>query len=167
MNEHIAEILRRHKKSGALIDTNILLLFFVGSFDPELIPRFKRTKMFTIQDYETLVSVLGYFESIITTPHILTEVSNLSGQLPLRPDSQRNYFARFAHGIALFHENHFPSTEISSMQEFIKFGLSDTAIVRLARNNHLVITDDFQLAQYLQTQCIDVLNFNHIRIANW
>ena len=46
---------------------------------------------------------------------------------------------------------------------FPRFGLTDTAILLAAKGKYLVLTDDFPLAQYLQTEAIDVINFNHVR----
>ncbi len=46
---------------------------------------------------------------------------------------------------------------------FPKLGLTDSAILHLAKDKYLVLTDDFTLCQFLQKAGIDVLNFNHIR----
>ena len=39
-------LIEKYASRGVLVDTNILLLFVVGAFDRELIPRFKRTSHF-------------------------------------------------------------------------------------------------------------------------
>ena len=165
MNDYIAEIIQRHKGKGVLLDANILLLYFVGAFNPEEISKFKRTRIFTVEDHYTLVRILGYFETIVTTPNILTEVSNLSGQLAghLKGD----YFEKFASGMTLFDEHYLSSANISEMQEFKRFGLTDAGIIHLARGSYLLVTDDFRLSQYLQKEGVNVLNFNHIRVFNW
>lgn len=82
MNEHIVELVRRHRAKGVLVDTNILLLLFVGLFDPAQIPKFKRTAQFAPEDYGLLHEFLDCFVRIVTTPNILTEACNLAGQLP-------------------------------------------------------------------------------------
>ena len=76
MNQQINEIFDRYQQSGILIDTNILLLYFVGSYDIQQISRFKRTKKFVVEDYKLLTRIWNSFKKIVTTPHILTEVSN-------------------------------------------------------------------------------------------
>ena len=40
MNQQINEIFDRYQQSGILIDTNILLLYFVGSYDIQQISKF-------------------------------------------------------------------------------------------------------------------------------
>jgi rRNA-processing protein FCF1 len=148
-----------------MVDTNVLLLFFIGAFDQYLIPKFKRTKIFSVEDYEVLVRFLSPFNRITTTPHILTEVSNLSGQLgePARSE----YFKKFSSNITLLEEENVASRDVAQMREFVRFGLTDTGIIRLTRGRYLVLTDDFRLSQYLQSVGVDVINFNHIRTAHW
>ncbi len=158
MMEHARRLAQKYRSSGAVVDTNILLLYFVGAFDRSLILKFKRPQQFTVEDYDLLLNLLGYFDTIITTPHILTEVSNLSSQLG------NGYFAKFRQAACVLKEQYVPITDILTMPEFPKFGLTDAGIMRIAKNNYLVITDDFRLSQYLQNVGIDTLNFNHIRM---
>lgn len=82
MSDNTIRLLRRHRTTGVVLDTNILLLYFVGLLDPQAIPKFKRTDTFVVEDYYTLLAVLQFVSKPITTPNILTEVSNLLGQLP-------------------------------------------------------------------------------------
>ncbi len=156
---------QRYRQAGIMVDTNILLLFFIGAFDQDLIPKFKRTKTFSVEDYEVLVRFLRPFDRIATTPHILTEVSNLSGQLgePARSE----YFKKFSSDITLLKEENVASRDVAQMQEFVKFGLTDTGIIHLTKGKYLVLTDDFRLSQYLQSAGVDVVNFNHIRTTYW
>ena len=156
---------QRYRQAGIMVDTNILLLFFIGAFDQNLIPRFKRTRQFSVEDYATLISILGLFDRIATTPHILTEVSNLSGQLgePARSE----YFKKFSSDITLLEEENVASRDVAQTQEFVKFGLTDTGIIHLTKGKYLVLTDDFRLSQYLQSAGVDVVNFNHIRTTYW
>ena len=156
---------QRYRQAGIMVDTNILLLFFIGAFDQNLIPRFKRTRQFSVEDYATLISILDLFDRIATTPHILTEVSNLSGQL--REPARSEYFKKFSSDITLLEEENVASRDVAQMQEFVKFGLTDTGIIHLTKGKYLVLTDDFRLSQYLQSAGVDVVNFNHIRTTYW
>ena len=75
MTDHILYLIQKYHSRGVLVDTNILLLRFVGDFDRDLIPRFKRTAQFVVEDYDLLKRLLVRFNSTITTPHILAEVN--------------------------------------------------------------------------------------------
>jgi rRNA-processing protein FCF1 len=165
MKELVLRLIQKHRKTGVLVDTNVLLLYFLGRFSPQEIPRFKRTRQFTVEDYGMLHLMLQSFEKLLTTPNVLTEVSSFSGQLadPLRT----LFFKKFASEIALLEERYVESGRIADLPEFVRLGLTDTGILSLSRGSHLVLTDDFPLSQRLQAAGIDVINFNHVRLLGW
>lgn len=61
-----------------VIDTNLLLLLLIGATIKIILEPFKRTTMFTKNDFRLLFRILKHYEKIITTPNILTEVNNLT-----------------------------------------------------------------------------------------
>ena len=152
---------RAFRKKSLLVDSNLLLLFIVGLCDPARIVKFKRTAQFTVDDFECLKDFVGQFKQVVTTPSILTEVSNLLGHLPDKLACSFN--EQFADDIKALHEHYTPSRELGGEEYFPRFGLTDTAILRAAGRDCLVLTDDFRLAQYLGSRNIDVINFNHLR----
>lgn len=163
MIDYYTTLLQKHSQTGILPDTNILLLYFVGVLDVNLINRFKRTvNKFSIEDYYLLYNLLNNFQAMVTTPNILTEVSNLAGQLNDPAKSQ--FFTLLARSITLLKEHYIPSTDTAQTPAFIKFGITDAGIAQI--KPYLVLTEDFALAQYLQSQNIDAINFNHIRVLN-
>lgn len=162
MTSNPTDLLQKHQNTGIVVDTNILLVYCVGILNPKRIQTFKRTNTFTEEDFSILDSFLKHFKKIVTTPNILTEVSNLAGQLTGRTKQQ--FFQSFAKRIGLLHEYPSPSAKVSSMQEFVKIGLADSAIIKVCREQRfLVLTDDLTLFGFLQKEEIDVINFNHIR----
>lgn len=161
MNSHV-DAINAYKDKGLLIDTNILLLFFVGLHSRKSIQGFKRTEHFTPDDFDCLAGVIQLFKQVVTTPSVLTEVSNLLGQLAER--IRLSVFQRFSLGIQRFQEDFTPSRELAQEACFPKFGLTDAGIVHSAKGKFLVLTDDFRLAGYLERQGIDVVNFNHLRM---
>lgn len=164
MNNYAAEMMAPYKYKGLLLDTNLLLLYLVGQLEPERILNFKRTKKFTLEDYHKIVRIVSSFEILITTPHILAEVSNLSGQLPAPLDMY--FLALLTLSIADFSEHYVPSAE--AMNHYLKLGVTDAGIIHLvAERQYFVLTDDFPLANYLQTQAVAALNYEHIRMLPW
>jgi rRNA-processing protein FCF1 len=164
MNE-IAALLAKYRQRGILVDTNILLLYFVGLTNRERVSRFKRTQIFIPEDYDLLLRILKSFSKIVTTPNILTEVSNLANQLGEPERSQ--CFQRLAQHIPIFEEQYIESTIAVTTDRFVQFGLTDCGIAEVARGQYLVLTDDLKLANYLQWKEIDTINFNNIRIFGW
>jgi len=168
MSDNISEIKRViavYRDKGVLIDANLLVLFVVGLFDKRLISNFKHTKQFTPEDFKTLEAFLDNFKVFITTPNIVTEVSNLCGHL--HEDKREGYSKVFSSLIKNLKEHYIMSAEVCEMKEFFKLGITDAGVVRLADKDFLVLTDDFALSQALQKQGISVFNFNHLRLLGW
>lgn len=158
MTDHVKSLLQRYFLRGILVDTNILLLLFVGELDRERITRFGRTEQFTPEDYDILVDLLKRFEIIATTPNVLTEVNSLLNKLG---EPAREVFAS---GAAALEESYLPSKEIVSIGwPFRKYGLTDCGVAQLAQDKYLVLTDDLKLISYLNHQGIDAINFNNLR----
>ncbi|HSU14925.1 PIN domain-containing protein [Longimicrobium sp.] len=144
-----------------LIDTNLFLVLVVGSHDPAHIERFKRTRAYTADDYVLLTTFISGFSRLLVTPNILTEVSNLAGQLaePLRGE----VFASLALLAAQAGERYFPSREAVLESGFTRLGLTDITVLLAAREHVAVLTDDLPLYLKLLENRVFVVNFNHLR----
>jgi len=166
--DNLPGLFSRYRSRGVLVDTNILLLFFVGTFDPRLIPQFKRTAQFTVEDFAILAPLLLSFRQIVTTPNILTEVSNLSGQIG--EPRRRQYFTHFSQRIGVLNEvgrlaeKYTTSADIVRLDHFPRLGLTDSGIIQIAKGAYLVLTDDLMLYSSLSHAGVDVCNFNHLRM---
>ena len=161
MNEYLETLIAKYRNRGLLVDSNLLILYFVGEFSPERIATHRRTKKFTIDDYWIVKAIVESFAKKVTTPNILTEVSNLAGNIP---DSLRNdFFGLMRQHFELLDETHLPSKNAAASPIFARFGLTDAVITEVANQRYLVLTDDFPLASYLGSIEADVINFNHYR----
>lgn len=154
-------LLRAYRNEGAIIDTNILLLYVVGRHDRKLVLEFKRTKKYDLNDYALVHKILSFFSNIIVLPNILTEVSNLLNQIgsPKREAILSSMTGHFT----IWKESFIPSLDASRWKYYTQFGLTDSAIALLAEKKYLVITDDIRFSSLLQGQNIDVVNVNHLR----
>lgn len=76
---------KKYQKKGILIDTNLLILLLVGSFNENLISNFKRTINYTVEDYKYLKTFLLGFDKHFYTPNILTEITNLTDSINSEP----------------------------------------------------------------------------------
>ncbi len=161
MNDHNAlYFLNKYRKKGILVDTNLLLLYIVGSVNTKLIKDFKRTNIFEEADYVKVANYIEKFEVKVTTPCILTETSNLLAQI--QKEKEQCIYA-LKESISIMEENYVPSSEISENVSFQKFGLTDSSIVQIAKDEFVVFTVDLPLYHYLSNEGFDVLNYNHIR----
>jgi len=151
---------------GVLLDSNLLLVFLSGLLGARLFQRFKRVSEYTLEDYDLLVRVLGSFTELVTTPHILTEVSNLANSLP--ESYKRDWYSNLATLIASqrapvgLRERWTSAVDLAKMPEFLAFGITDAALTQLS-SEALVITEDYRLSGSLRSQGVPVLNFGDLR----
>jgi hypothetical protein len=157
----LARQIQRYRRRELLIDTNLLLLFFVGAFRPERIRSFNRISGYSVDDFVLLERVISQFRRITTTPHVLTEVSNFMGQCeePLRSDLRGCLSA----AIESWNESSAASKTLVKAAHFQRFGLTDTAIANLAPGSCLVLTDDRPLAGLLEARNVAVIRFSDLK----
>ncbi|NEP82229.1 MAG: hypothetical protein F6K39_31250 [Okeania sp. SIO3B3] len=165
MRDYIRKLFGKYKHKGVIVDTNILLLLFVGSVNKKRISKFNRTEQFLLEDYDLLVEIISYFSKIVVTPNILTEVNSLINQLS---EPERSKSLEFlAKAVTEWDEFYVESSIVTQAEKFTKFGLTDSAIISLAQGKYLVLTDDLKLANYLDKIEIDTVNFNNLRVYKW
>lgn len=156
----------RHVGKKILLDSNLLLVFLSGALGANFFARFKRVSNYKMEDYELLVRLLKSFTVVLTTPHVLTEVSNLANSLP--HSYKQNWYLNLAALIASEHqstgmrENWTPAADLVESQDFAAFGITDVALSRLS-SEALLVTDDYRLSSTLRSRGIPVLNFSDLR----
>lgn len=138
-----------YRRRGLLLDSNLLLLYIVGQTDRNLVGSFKRTRSFTDADFRLLVLLTTLFESLVTTPHVLTEVNGLTNALTgsYRVDVR----ARLAADVAVLDERQVPAVSLVDTSAFKGLGLTDSALALLAQspNGPLVMSTDGALVQFV------------------
>lgn len=157
MNDYLLKLIQKYKKEGVLIDTNLTLLFIVGTFDINLVRNFKRTSMFSKNDFERVYKFIDYFDQKITTPHILTEVSDFI-------DNRQGLQTLLKGYIENSKEVFLESSDLSKKETFLKFGLADTSVTYSAKDDYLIFTDDRRLYGFLENSKIDAVNLDQIRM---
>jgi hypothetical protein len=153
-----------YKSRSILIDTNLMVLVVVGNYRRDRILTFKRTIQYTLEDHALMLQIIAGYDRRITTPHILTEVDNLTRQLP---QAEHAEVARsMAQVLSALFEVHVPSEAATRSSAFAALGLTD-CVTMLSSLDTLVITDDFRLSNTLASMGREVVNINHIRTLGW
>lgn len=156
------ELLTKYRNKGLLIDSNLLLTWFLGLFDPSWILRHERTSSYTLEDFEDLNAFASQFSRIVVTPNILTEVSNLA-QRTTRSKLPSEFFVSFASAVHRLRESFYKSSLVVQDRCFHYLGFTDASIAQLPPGRYLVLTDDLELYGELLDRNIDAINFNHLR----
>jgi len=158
------ELIRKHGATGVLVDANMLLVYLVGQLDENLVKYVTPNRAYTADDFQLVAMMLSQFKTLIVTPSVLAEVSNLSSKLP---EGYRDEFRRLLARLlptAAFTERLVELANVPNGQAFVPFGFTDATIEQISAQGVPVFTDDFNLYQLLAGKNADVFNYNHIRL---
>jgi hypothetical protein len=155
----------RAARKGIVLDTNVFVLFVVGHYDRECVPKIKRSRGFDIDDVARLASLLALTRNLLVTTAILAETCNLLDRD--NRDHDQRIFAALRALLRNAKEHHTAATQLADHPLFLRFGFADCSVADLADSGHLVVTDDLPLAAALEDKRLPVVNFNNLRSANW
>ncbi len=128
------------------IDTNLLLLLVVGHVSRPFIRQHKRLAAFTGRDFDQLSIAVIQADSIVTTPNVMTEVSNLAIQGVLEP-----YRSQILEVLVTFSgrmiELYRPTADVLRKEDYIQFGLTDSVWLQILDNDTILMSDDRQLCR--------------------
>ena len=142
--------------SGAFIDANLLVLVVIGSVDRDLISKHRRTRRFTPEDYDRLLTMIQEVEQVFVTPNTLTETSNLLGT----KDSRFLEYLRFL--IEKSKEVIVSSAAAARNRAFPRLGLTDAALLEVISAERPLITVDLELFSAALEKGEEVaINFTH------
>lgn len=144
-----------------LIDTNLLVLFVVGTADKGYIAKHKKLTAFTVEDYEMLVRMVSGASEVLVTPNTLTETSNLAAYI--NEPARSKVLAVLRTVIAGSQERYVPSSTAAQRSEFIRLGLADAALLEVAAKNITLLTTDLDLYCAALAKGALALNFHHLR----
>lgn len=159
------------KRKKALLDANLLLPYLIQrlGIDTE---KFQRTKSFTQEDVELLNDLIIQFGGLCSTPHVITEVSNLAGKL--REDQTILFRTLLAQYVEIVEEFSISSKEVVYSKEgiysptYLKFGITDAVLFAICQREKIVlVTLDLPLTNYAEKNKLEVINFNHRRQKQW
>jgi hypothetical protein len=133
-------------KGSIAVDSNLLLLLVIGAWNLRSIATHKRLSRFNVEDFYLVRDFLASFRSVVTTPYVLAEVSNLAGVAT--GHSREAIYTQFARVIVTLDERHIDSASTSVRSEFPIFGLTDAALCVVCSTMPL-LTEDGRLAAYM------------------
>lgn len=156
----ISRIASDYKGKLILPDANVLLLYLAVLADERLITH-KRLQCFDYADFLFLRALCENFQTIVTSPNILTEVSNLLGNE--KNEYRRKILGESFEPVHSFGEQYVKTSVAIKNTHFGLLGLSDVSILETATKETLIVTSDATLYLVLHSRGLKVLNINHVR----
>ena len=168
--DYTTYLVDKYWRKGIIIDTNLMLVYIVGMYNPNYVGQFHKTEDYCREDYDYIYSVLSHFSKVIITPHILAELSNLSPKIQDNKQDKKllEYFNVFKDVLERTSERYIKKDDILNFPLLPKFGITDLAIIEAAkRYNYLVFTNDSSMVGCMRNMDMEVLYLNDIRTALW
>lgn len=148
-----------------ILDTNLLVLFVVGTASRKYIGSHKRLKQFSEQDYDLLLQAIGAASEILVTPNTLAETSNLAKNISEPAKSE--VMSVLGQIISESPEIYVRSADAVQNREYIRLGLTDSALISASTENTVLLTTDLGLYLALLDRGMNAENFNHMRDASY
>lgn len=150
-----------------LLDTNVLLVYLVGLYNPSLISTFEKTSSYDEQSFNMIKHIVHYHKTLIVNSYIATEISNLSSQFHSKNIDE--YYVRLVNYFSSVNENTFSLKYLcSNTSAIIKFGFTDVSILELASKNSVtVLSDDWALVTEGISKNLNFINFRNLQGKNW
>lgn len=150
-----------------VVDTNILLLLFIGLYDTEYITdcplMTENGKNYTREHFALLKKILERFvNKIVITPQVLSEIYTHSHRIKPK-DKFYNYFLKVIEKLKECKENHVDlEFLLRDTEKIIEFGFTDMSIVETAnKNKWVILTDEFEMYRVFNTK-VDIISFSKV-----
>lgn len=143
-----------------LIDSNSLLVLILGLMNPSLINKHKKTSIYSEEDFDYLIEVIGNIDSLVVLPNIWTEVDNLLNNF--NKNYKDLYIQIIIETIKTTTEKYLQSSNVEENYAFYDLGLTDTLILEHAKNCELLITSDSTLSDYARSQGVEVFDLKEL-----
>jgi hypothetical protein len=143
------------------LDANLLVLLVVGLTERNYISVHKRLKAYSVADFELLSALISASAGVAVTPNSLSEASNLLRQIS--EPAKRQIAIKFRELIKRTDEIYVTSADASSRTEFLRIGLSDSALLEVSKKNIVVLSVDLDLCTAALAAGYEAINFNHVR----
>jgi predicted nucleic acid-binding protein len=140
-----------------IIDTNIFILFLVGQINENKIKNYTRNSLYTKEDYYFLLNILSNYDRIITSPNILTEVDNILNRIT--GEDKYKYLVLVKTIYKQTVEKYIKTDIISQNWFFDSLGITDSAILMMAKESELLISGDSSLCDYAKSLNIKTFDF--------
>ncbi len=163
-NTYVEYLVEKHRRCGIIVDSNLMLLMVIGTYDVNKIRRCNRTLKYSPAIFELVVRLVSLFERRFTTPNILTEVDNLA-RLDIHESEWSSLGWIMNSLIDGLIERSKSTASLARHTLYERLGLADCSIMFTDDDDLLVLTDDLRLSSFLMSAGRGVINVSHL-IAN-
>lgn len=130
---------------AVFLDSNLLVLYVVGTASPEYIRRHRRLSAYSRlgrRAFDVLLDSISSASALLVTPNVLTEVSNLLGGRVRDDELSFSVINAFRWLVERLEERNAASSLAVTRLEFPRLGLADAATLEALGPDAVLLTDD-------------------------
>ena len=146
-------------KKHILLDANLLVVLAIGRADSRLFGS-NPVAHYTIHDYNLLVEEVETFQTIVTTPYILSEVNGHLNKTGYQRVKTREALRELAPQFSLKYKE---PQYLYADNYYSDFGLTDVSIVYASDNEVLTLSADGNLIGILVNSGVTALKFQDLK----
>ncbi len=167
MSGHDLSLLDSFRGRDVVLDTNLSLLH-LASFQPEMIKRWSFVASnFGYEDARLLAECLKCFKQVVSTPHIVAEISHFFEDLGEESEKfADDAFSRLERAFASIDERFFPASLLLREHRKIvnEHGIIDAVQFHLAKaDSACLLSTDGSFVSRAQSAGLAAVNFNYLR----
>lgn len=147
----------------AILDANLLLVYAIGTCNPQLLGRHRRVKEYMPEDYRLLLNLVNQFDQIVLTPNAVTECSDLLKDSDCENDAKEVLKELVSNPRCLVIEEYVPSSKAVHESQYKFLGVADCAMLSLIDDETVLISADGALSREAMRRNAHSINFNHYR----
>lgn len=136
---NLSVLLGRYPYKGVVIDTQLLVLYLVGIFNPNDIKNNKRTCDYSLTDFNLLLKVMQAYSKIIITQSVLAETTNHLDTLNRKYNT--TFYSTIANILTQFEAMDTKTKDVLTGPTFSKLGFTDASLDILSKE-YVVLTHD-------------------------
>ena len=140
-----------------IIDTNIFILFLAGQINENRIRNYTRNSLYTKEDYYLLINILSTCDRIINSPNIMTEVDNILNRITGEYKYKYLILVKTIYKQTI--EKYIQTETVSQNWYFDELGITDSAILMMAKECELLISGDSSLCDHAKSLNIKTFDF--------
>lgn len=159
----------RAENDGLIIDTNLLIVYFIGRFDQNQLEHCNSTKGYNLEDVAIIAEVLKSFTYRLVFPNQLTETSNQVFR-DLKRGQKRDFVKWLRNYFEELTEKYIPTEAAIERYYALDHDLADCVVLHHLENtdkNFFVFSEDGPLANQAHSFGHDSKSMAEIQSKRW
>lgn len=166
----IQNYVMQKQPAGLIVDTNILILLLVGTYDQNFIKDceyfIQNRKNYTVEDFNLLQKIIASFKGkIIITPQVIAEISSLANKIKGDKGLYYRVIVEFLKSPNVSERyQRIDSLWKLDVKVICEFKFTDLTMLQLSKLENIpILTDEYRFFEHSYSNNVTIIKFEHIK----